>query len=180
MIVFSIYLAPQKSLSSWLMICSWHVFVEHGLRVHFTESGWTGLLFLYKIKHDRRSFCVEPSRMGFFKVMNGIFQNDGTRKDFWAVLIYPMRDRRGSRRVRHVIQKNEHRTVQNYKFMNRPKWKKATILNYCWVLNWQLIKRLKQMNFFFPEVIFGWFKMVQTREIWIPDRYPLIAGLPGV
>jgi hypothetical protein len=60
------------------------VFDQYGLRVHFTESGWTGLLFLYKIKHDRRSFCVVPSRMGFFKMMNGIFQNDETRKDFWA------------------------------------------------------------------------------------------------
>jgi hypothetical protein len=27
---------------------------------------------------------VVPSRMVFFKMMNGIFQNDETRKDFWA------------------------------------------------------------------------------------------------
>ena len=52
------------------------MFDQYGLRVHFTESGWTGLLFLYKIKHDRRSFGVVPSRMVFFKMMNGIFQNE--------------------------------------------------------------------------------------------------------
>jgi hypothetical protein len=55
----------------------------------FQNRDGQGCSFLYKIKHDRRSFCAVPSRMSFFKMMNGIFQNDETRKIFEPCLNIP-------------------------------------------------------------------------------------------
>jgi hypothetical protein len=73
--------------------------------VHFTESGWTGLLFLYKIKHDRGSFCAVPSRMGFLQNDEWDFPKWWDQERFLVtVLIYPMRDPSGNpRKFRHGI-----------------------------------------------------------------------------